>query len=206
MTILMQMLSGREIPLPGFTSNDIDLHGDVAESLARICRFGGHVPGNTYSVGQHSVVGADAIAEETGDVNAAGYFLLHDAHEFVTGDFTNPFQRWLQYLEMELYGSAHIVKTLIGAAKAQLDAAILRAAGLPPMGQTYRETVHRFDVRMLATERRQLLAPAPASWGAEIDDARPIRMRGKLRAWPVAQTVQEFRHRLDLYCPTARRV
>jgi 5'-deoxynucleotidase YfbR-like HD superfamily hydrolase len=81
--------------MTGFTALDIDLFGDVAEGLARICRFGGHVPGNPYSVAQHCVIGADAAMEETRDANIAAYFLLHDAHEFVFGDMTTPVAKWL---------------------------------------------------------------------------------------------------------------
>ncbi|ESY72326.1 hypothetical protein X740_33295 [Mesorhizobium sp. LNHC221B00] len=85
-----QTISGRAFPMTAFTALDIDLFGDVAEGLARICRFGGAVPGNPYSVAQHCVVGADAALEETRDANVAAYFLLHDAHEFVFGDMTKP--------------------------------------------------------------------------------------------------------------------
>lgn len=203
---VMQMQSGRELDLPGFTGRDIDLFGDVAESLARLCRFGGHLPGNPYSVAQHSVIGADAAFEETGDARLAAYVLLHDAHEYVLGDWTSPMQRWLQHLELAFYGTAHVVKSVLEGARAQLDAAILYAAGLPPLTSTYRQGVHEYDIRMLATERRQLLAPTPTSWGPEIDAARPIRLRGALTAWPVGRAADEFRARLETFCPDARRL
>lgn len=203
---LMQMFSGRELELPGFTGRDIDLYGDVAESLARLCRFGGHVQGNVYSVAQHSVIGADAAYEETGDPQLAGYFLVNDAHEFVLGDWTNPMQRWLQHMEQAFFGTAHVVRSVLQGARAQLDAAIFHAAGLPPIGMTHRRRVHEYDVRLLATERRQLLVPTPTSWGPEVDAAKPIRLRGKLVAWSTGHAVQEFRDRLDKFCPNARRL
>lgn len=203
----MPTATGREIALPGFTGRDIDLYGDVAESLSRICRCSGNMLGNAYSVAQHSVIGADALMEETGgDERLAGYFLLHDAHEFITGDLTSPFQNWLQHLEERFFGTSTIVKGVIHAAKAQLDAAILYAAGMEPISSAHREAVHSMDIRMLATERRHLLVRTPTSWGPEVDDAKPIRLRGKLVAWSTGHAVQEFRDRLDKFCPNARRL
>ncbi|TIN41359.1 MAG: hypothetical protein E5Y10_22720 [Mesorhizobium sp.] len=203
-----QTITGRAFPMNGFTALDIDLYGDVAEGLARLCRYGGAVPGNPYSVAQHCVVGADAAIEETGDANIAAYFLLHDAHEFVFGDMTTPVAKWLSTIAAELYGeSAHnMVETMISTAKARLDMVIWRAAGLPPPGKTYRAAIADFDLRMLATEQRQLLMPAPKSWGAAIDAAKPIQMRGRLTAWPVAKAAEQYRARLAQLCPNARRV
>ncbi|RWQ35494.1 MAG: hypothetical protein EOS20_18470 [Mesorhizobium sp.] len=204
----MQTITGRAFPMTGFTALDIDLYGDVAEGLARLCRYGGHVPGNPYSVAQHCVVGADAAIEETGDANLAAYFLLHDAHEFVIGDMIKPVAIWLATIADELYGASanNMVETVLATAKAKLDMVIWRAAGLPPPGKTYRAAIADFDLRMLATEQRQLLMPAPKSWGAAIDAARPIQMRGRLTAWPVAKAAEQYRDRLAQLCPNARRV
>ncbi|WP_054308948.1 hypothetical protein [Mesorhizobium sp. 1M-11] len=201
-----QTISGRAFPLTAFSALDIDLYGDVAESLARVCRFGGHVPGNAYSVLQHSVVGADAALEETGDALLAAYFLAHDLHEHIIGDQTTPVVNWLAGIELETFGSRDIVRTVLAIAKSKLDWAIWRAAGLPQPGKTYWERVKEFDVRMLATERRHLLMQPPASWGDDVENAKPIRLRGKLTAWPVAKAVEEFRIRLDRLCPNARRM
>lgn len=204
--IWKQTYSGRAFPMTGFTALDIDLYRDVAEGLARVCRFGGHVPGNPYSVAQHCVIGADAALEETRDANIAAYVLLHDAHEFVFGDMTTPVAKWLTLIERELFGSSEVVRTLIATAKARLDSAIWRAAGLPPPGKIHRAAVDDFDVRLLATEQRQLLMPAPKSWGEAVDKAKPLRLRGRLSAWPVAKAAEEYRARLDQLCPNARRV
>ncbi|WP_217577358.1 hypothetical protein [Mesorhizobium sp. GbtcB19] len=203
-----QTITGRAFPLTGFSAVDVDLFNDVAEGLARICRFGGHVPGNPYSVAQHCVVGADAAIEETGDANLAAYFLLHDAHETIVDDITTPVAKWFARIADELYGgtASGMVETVIATAKARLDAAIWRAAGLPPPGKTYRAQIAELDMRMLATEQRQLLMPPPKSWGKQIDAARPIRMRGGLTAWPVAKAADAYRERLAQLCPNARRV
>jgi hypothetical protein len=204
--VWMQTISGRAFPLPDFSHADVDLYQDVAEGLARVCRYAGHVPGNGFTVGQHCVVGADAVMEETQDANVAAYFLLHDAHEYIFGDLITPVAKWMSLIEAELYGSNDIVKNIIATAKARLDQSIWRAAGFTPPGATYRAIIDDFDVRMLATEVRHLLMPSPRSWGASIDAAKPIRIRGKISAWPVARVADEFRARLDMYCPNARRL
>lgn len=204
--IWQQTWSGRVFPLPTFSPDDVDLFGDVAESLARTCRYGGHVSGPAYSVAQHCVIGADAALDETGDANLAAYILLHDAHEFIVGDVTRPVQIWLQDIEQELFGSRNVVRSLIATAKARLDEVIWRAAGMPPPGRTYRQQIDDYDTRLLATERRQLLAPSLIGWGADVETAKPIRLRGALRAWPVARAADEYRARLETLCPAVRRI
>ncbi len=203
-----QTLSGRAFPMVDFGPENIDLFGDVPESLARICRYGGHVPGNPYSVAQHCVLGADAALAETGDANLAAYLLLHDAHESIFGDMITPVAHWLDALAVEMCGplAAHLVPNLIHEAKQRLDRAIWKAAGVAPPGPTYRAAIADYDLRLLATEKRQLLNREPMSWGASIDAATPIRMRGKLVAWPVAKAADAWRERLEQFCPNAMRI
>ncbi|WP_198024020.1 hypothetical protein [Mesorhizobium sp. LNHC221B00] len=121
---------------------------------------------------------------------------------------TTPVAKWLSTIANELFGGAanSMVETLIATAKARLDMVIWRAAGMPPPARTYRAVIADFDLRMLATEQRQLLMPAPKSWGKSIDAAKPIQMRGRLTAWPVARAADEYRDRLARLCPNARRV
>jgi len=201
-----QTWSGRAFPMDGFTFADIDLFGDVAESLARVCRYGGHVQGPSFSVAQHCVLGSDAAIEETGDVAVAAYVLLHDAHEFIIGDITTPRARWFMSIERQLYGTSEVVRNVIVTAKQRLDEAIWRAAGLPTPTRQQRDIIKAFDIRLLATEKRQLLAASPHGWGWDVENAAPIRMRGKLAAWPAGKAADEYRARLSQLCPNARRV
>lgn len=203
MTIWKQTITGRAFPMTDFTAADIDLFGDCAEGLARVCRYGGHVPGNPFSVAQHCVIGADAALDETADANLAAHVLLHDAHEYIFGDMTTPVFNWLAHLAGD---DGYLVRALVSEAKSKLDVAIWKAAGIPAPGATYRAAIADYDVRLLATEQRQLLMPAPKSWGSSVDAARPIRMKGRLTAWPVAKAADEFRDRLTRLCPNARRV
>lgn len=209
MTIWKQMNSGRVLDLAPFNGEAIDLHGDIAESLAKLCRFDGHVPGGVYSVAQHCVLMADAALEETADANIAAHCLLHDAHEAVIGDITTPVVLWLDAIARmasdDMDGPRPIPpSTLINRMKDEIDAAIWRAAGIPAPGATWRAVVKDFDRRMLATEKRQLLNPARRSWGEAVETARPIRMRGRISIWPFAKAADEWRARLSMFCPNAR--
>lgn len=61
---------------------------DIANALARICRFGGHCVLPHYSVAQHSVIVASLVP--TGFRRVA---LLHDAAEAYVGDVIRPIKR-----------------------------------------------------------------------------------------------------------------
>lgn len=70
---------------------DVDLV-DIANALARQCRFLGHVSGFV-SVGEHSLV-VSRLLEERGEsplIQATG--LLHDASEAYLGDISGPLKR-----------------------------------------------------------------------------------------------------------------
>ena len=70
---------------------DIDLV-DIANALARQCRFLGHVAGFV-SVGEHSLV-VSRLLEQRGEsplIQATG--LLHDASEAYLGDISGPLKR-----------------------------------------------------------------------------------------------------------------
>lgn len=199
-----QTMSGRAVPLMRIDADDIDLFGDVAEALARLTRFDGHVPGGVYSVAQHCVLMADAALEETGDAGLAAHCLLHDAHEAYIGDIVTPVVAWMDAIAAATEGAAR-PSAILDAMKGAADRAIWRAAGLPPPGPTWRAAIRDYDRRMLATEKRQLLNPCRVSWGAAIETAAPIRMRGRITLWPAAKAADEYRARLDTFCPNARR-
>ncbi|MEP9397953.1 hypothetical protein [Mesorhizobium sp. KR2-14] len=201
----MQTLSGRAITMAKPNAREIDPLLDLPEMLARIPRFNGAVPGGHYSVAQHSVMIADTILDDGGDADTAAVGLLHDAHEYIWGDLTTPAQDGLSEIEKELFGDSR-VEAVIREAKRRADEAIYRACGVPwpPAPQQVR-TVKAYDMRMLATERRQLLSPCGRRWNAAIEKAEPLKMRGRLSPWSIARSADEFRNRLGQLCPAITR-
>lgn len=122
---------------------------DIGAALARICRFGGHLRPEigTYTVAQHSVIVASLVPLE---LKAAA--LLHDAAEAYVGDMIRPLKT------TAAFGPA------FKAIERGVEEAIAARFGLSPE-DFHRAEVKRADAIVLATERRDVMAPGP-SWGA----------------------------------------
>ncbi|WP_411386959.1 phosphohydrolase [Pseudomonas sp. MPB03] len=127
---------------------------DIAHSLAHLCRFNGHTR-EFYSVAQHSCLVADLVPAE--HKLAA---LLHDATEAYLGDMTRPLKEWMPYyrgFEDVIWGR---VCERFGL---EID--------LP-------SSVHQADLIALATERRDLIPPDPATWDCLVGiEPAPERIR-----------------------------
>lgn len=126
---------------------------DIAESLAKTCRFGGHCRG-FYSVAQHSLFVAQLIPREW-----RAYGLLHDAHEAFTGDLISP------------------LKALLGdpirEVEARFDRLIYEAAGLALPSTDIRACIKTADRVALATERRDLVSPLHRTAWTILDGVEP---------------------------------
>lgn len=203
--IWLQTGTGRAFDLLQPTAAMVDFDIDVAEALARIPRFTGHVRSGSYSVAQHSVMGADALWRETGNRDLAAAFLLHDAHEAYLGDIATPVMR-----AIAIFCSAEVAQYELGPSyfraairrlKHQIDKAVYQAAGSSIPADATAEAVALMDMRMLATERRHLLSHAPYPWQPAIEAAKPIRLIGKFRVWPWPEAADEYRARLAAYLP-----
>lgn len=68
---------------------------DIANSLAQIPRFGGHL-NRRVSVAQHSIIVGSALHSDEFSKDVALQGLMHDAHEAYMGDLTSPFIRYLE--------------------------------------------------------------------------------------------------------------
>ena|SRR6185369_2608605 len=197
----IQTWSGRAWPLCNPQASDVDWR-DVAVSLGRLARFNGHT-GSFYSVATHCLYVARLLEEAIGNpliaarllprddvaglraglivraLEAAGRCsetarrlvlagLLHDAHEAVIGDISTPVARTLERL-----GGGDALRRL----KLQQDMAIYAAAGLAwPLPEGWQLAIAAADAVMLATERRDLMAPAQRDWHAMPEPA-PWRVR-----------------------------
>lgn len=199
----------------------INIDIDVAEALARIARFDGHVRSGPWSVAQHSVVGADALMRETGRADYAAAFLLHDGHEAYMGDITRPAQLALQVWagraslnNQMLTGLGRVtaaeavtacVKSGLDALRFELDAAIYTAAGLAwPLPGDVAAAVAHMDERMLATEARLFFVRGPEqaeALGPRLMALPVVNMKGRMRIWPWPEAADEFRDRLQRYLP-----
>ncbi|MFG1332060.1 hypothetical protein V5F41_12510 [Xanthobacter autotrophicus] len=215
--IWIQTTTGRALDLMVPAADTIDLFGDVAEALARVPRFGGHVAAGPYSVAQHCVLGADCIERETGSVAVARAFLLHDAHEAYCGDIMTPVARALEarvadmvWAQLSRFLPASVPETTADGLfrhalhnlKSDLDQAIHQAAGHPwPLDPTIRRKVGEWDLAMLAAERRQLLTKAPKPWHASVEDMAPARLKSRIQVWPWPKAADEWRDRLRKYFP-----
>lgn len=82
------LYSGSTVDLQTIGADDVDIN-QIAHSLSRICRFGGHIEMEHYSVAQHSVLVSDILWQwGFEDLRLSG--LMHDAAECYVGDIKKP--------------------------------------------------------------------------------------------------------------------
>lgn len=149
----IQTYTGRKIDLRD-EKFDICIE-DIAHALSNICRFTGHTK-RFYSVAEHSAFMVLALETDMGidDLETLKWALLHDASEAYLADVSKPF------------------KDLIGEEYKAFDKRLTKAIQdhfdvHPSFWQE--QAVHLADVRMLVTERDQLLGTPPQPWSANAD-------------------------------------
>jgi len=145
---------------------------DVAHALSHICRFTGHAR-KFYSVAEHCVV-----ASYQSEPEAAYDALMHDCAEALLGDVSSPLKGLLpDYRRLE----AEIERRLSEHFR---------------FNYPFSPLVQEVDLRMLATEREQLLKPTREKW-AVLAHVKPYPIT--LEGWPPERAKQEFIDRyLDL--------
>ncbi|RWD71618.1 hypothetical protein [Mesorhizobium sp.] len=200
---------GKAFDLVNPTAADIDF-AHMANALSKIARFNGIYRGPAYVVGQHSVMGADALFRETGDSVLAGYFLIHDGHEYPFGDVTRPAVDVIQYHVARLAASAgldragfvdKLVHRAIGEVKRSLDLAIYEAARLPDIQRMpiYVRQVRDMDERMLVAEAKALFGKNADPRCLPKLDLPPPRLTGALEPWGAMKAEIAFIERLERY-------
>lgn len=123
--------------LPELSTVDIN---DIATGLSQLCRFNGQCS-PFYSVAQHSLLVSLMVPAEHALVA-----LLHDAAEAYVGDVTAPLKQLLpEYKTIE----------------ARVHNAIFKHFGLNP---ELPPCVKQADLKMLATEQRDLMPPHADEW------------------------------------------
>lgn len=122
---------------------------DIAHALANTCRFGGHTS-QFYSVAQHCVRVSEIVPPQY-----ALEGLLHDAAEAYIGDVVSPLKAMLpDYSVIE----------------ASIDRVVRTRFDLP-LGLS--DVVKAADLRMLATERRDLMTEHRTHWPI-LADVTPV--------------------------------
>lgn len=151
----IQTMTGKKFDVLNPRAEDVDFV-DVAHSLAHQCRFNGHTK-QFYSVAHHCVVMSKHVPPAF-----ALHALLHDAAEAYIGDMPAPVKA--QFPEFSLMESAIML-------------AVYEAAGMEPWTMEAHETVYLYDMRMLLTERNQLLGAPPEPWPLDGLNLEPVNVR-----------------------------
>lgn len=164
----LQVGSGILLPIMNTDPSKINMV-DIAESIAKICRYNGHTS-SFYSVAEHSVHIYDYLTaiDATEEERRCG--LMHDAPEYIVGDMTKP------------------LKDMVGLpfkrVEAQVWSVIAERFGLPV---EIPEIVNHADLRMLFTEKAQVFAKE-VDWGWNVDPLPNI----EIKFWSWDQAVIEF--------------
>jgi hypothetical protein len=142
---------------------------DIAHALANKCRYTGHCT-KFYSVAQHCVLGSRHTTEPLA-------VLLHDAAEAYLPDVARPVKRYLP-------GFAAIEETLMRVILVDLD--------VPLPSEAVQAEVDEIDLRMLATEHRDIMGPSPIPW-ASIEGVYPFG--GNIAPWGPEVAESQFLRR-----------
>lgn len=174
-----------------------DVHWQtLGNALSKIARFNGIYSGLAYSVAQHSVMGADALINETGDPEYAGYFLLHDAHEAWIGDQSRPTTELLADALFRLHDiPAHWVRNAVEEIKTKLDQPIFGKAGLPSV---LPQAVRDMDERMLRAETLALFGTTGYRNMAGRELPMP-KLTGAIKPWGALKAEEQWLDRLKRY-------
>ena len=173
--------SGRRFwPLDPFHA-EIDFT-DVIQSLARICRFNGHIRlVEHYSVAEHLVLGFDwlkAHANQFDNLDLGKLWLVHDMPEFALGDMIRPLKRRMPAMYHE--------------AEAANEAAFLWRLGLPLHHAEYGlgalPWLRNIDDRLLATERVQVKSKSALPWTDSAEPLHDVTCQG----WSPARAADEL--------------
>lgn len=163
----LQTFTGKAFCFEDSQPEDIDII-DITHALSNVCRFNGHTR-EFYSVAQHSVLVSKACAPED-----ALWGLLHDASEAYMGDLVRPIKHHpdlYRYRNMEL----------------SVMFAVCERFGLS-MPQPV--SVSEADVRVLFTEKRDLLKKEPLDWGWSAEPLPRI-----IKPWPPVVARYQFIYR-----------
>lgn len=190
MNIPSYRMDGSVCDMTSIRADDI-VWREIAETLGKTNRWGGRHPGNPFSVAQHSVMGADALYEETGSRHLAAQFVLHDVHEHWLGDIQTPVAHHLDRCAV----AAGVVRNAIATAKSTLDLVIFEKAGVElPLAPAMRD----MDARMCRAEAIYLFG-RDAARHAPAGHLPPPRLVEDMKPWGWAKAAERWLEAFDRY-------
>lgn len=151
----------------------------MAHALARLNRWAGNTE-LPVTDAQHSVLVREIFVRLHPELRCSAiYPLLHDAHEYLLGDLTRPFQ---QVLEQRLPGFTRHVEAI----KGETDQLIRRALELPQPSIEVHAAIHEADRLAAAIEWLSFIdaANGPCPYGTP---PRGLPTRVKALSWPAAE-------------------
>ena len=167
-------ISGQYFPYESPETYDFNIE-EIAHSLARLCRFTGHVNTNgIYSVAQHSVLVSEIVPDE---LKLAA--LMHDAAEAYIGDVNSPLKQLLpEYKKIEK----------------KVEKAIFNYFGLQ---WPKHPTIKQADLRLLAAEHRDFQPVTPEKWEL-LEEVEPYP-QNKIQDMPPKYAYSNFMWHWKLY-------
>lgn len=162
--------SGNEVLLLNPAPGSIKLV-DIAEGLAKCCRYSGQLPDKFYSVAEHSVLVSRFVPNKL-----ALMALFHDASEAITGDFASPFKALIRsYTD------------IVDIVEDTLTRAIFKEFGIEPYSDEdpIHPEVHDADSYLFVQERNQLMPDAP--WWRKYGGGDPAYQQIPCHDWRMAR-------------------
>ena len=171
----MQVFSGRQFWPLDPRAEEIDLR-DIAHALARQCRYAGHIrdPYDIYSVAEHSVRVGWYMSSLTSSPHIVLAAYLHDAAEAYLVDLPRPIK------------NASTMGAMYQTIEDRLQEVIAERFGLPE-GAFNDPDIHLVDNILCATEKRDIMGPAPAEWAP-----LPPPMGTVIVPWSVKKAEERF--------------
>lgn len=166
----IQSLGGRKVTPRALQRDQVGNLHEVATVLSRRNRFSGATR-RPYSVAEHCVLGAENLPAAF-----AGAFLLHELSEVYLPDVPAPLKPHLIVEVALAEGSTSVERVPWSELERRHTRTILEAwdlLSLEPL--IYSREVRLMDLRMLVTEKRDLMGPEPEPWG--FDDVVPLDMK-----------------------------
>jgi hypothetical protein len=174
-----QSRAGRAVDLANPVAAQVDFR-ELADVLAQGVRYAGNslLP---VSIGQHSLITLTIARQRKASPTLQAHVVLHDAHEWILGDWTTPAQQAVCRVALEMFGptAETYLTDALAETKRRHDAAIFAAAGLAEPTPEQRAFIRACDLSALMTEKRDFLAPGARAWAIRAAEFPPLARRQK---------------------------